>query len=116
MKRYIKADYYDDEPGFAFDNAPHIFGYKFFSTMTGIIIMFCHEDEDYLAQRVHKIYEFLMETEDAEGEYERYCEEQGIKIVDDEYGDLTEIDNTYVAEIDDVQYVVDVIAEDKGRF
>lgn len=101
---------------YAFADAAHIYGYKFFSTMTGITIMFCHEDEDYLAQRIKDIYELLMVKEDADGEYQEYCDREGIAIVDDEYGDLVQEGDMYIAEIDGVQYIVDVIASDKGRF
>ena len=114
MKRYISSSYgYEDD---AYAEYPHIYGYKFFSTMTGITIMFCHEDEDYLSQRVREIYKLLMETEDADGEYQNYCEREGIYIVDDEYGDLSEDDGVYIADIDGTQYVVDVISSDRGRF
>jgi hypothetical protein len=84
--------------------------------MTGITIMFCHEDEDYLSKHISEIYKLMMETEDADGEYQEYCDENGIAIVDDEYGDLVQDDDFYIAEIDGEQYIVDVIASDKGRF
>lgn len=114
MKRYIKGSY--SEYDTAVSDFPHIYGYKFFSTMTGTTIMFCHENEDYLAKRVRKIYELMMETEDADGAYQEYCDREGISIADDEYGDLTQDNDLYIAEIDGGQYIVDVVAEDKGRF
>jgi hypothetical protein len=120
MKRYIRSsdddEFMDYGSEYAFADAPHIFGYKFFSTMTGITIMFCHEDEDYLSKHISEIYKLMMETEDADGEYQEYCDENGIAIVDDEYGDLVQDDDFYIAEIDGEQYIVDVIASDKGRF
>lgn len=110
--RYIKSS---NEYAYSSKN-PTIYGYLFTSTMTGINIMFCHEDEDYLAKRVGKIYYLLVEKEDAEGEYQEYCDHEGIHIVDDEYGDLIETDEGFIAEIDGEAYDVIIIAEDSGRF
>ena len=115
MVRYIKSDY-DSGAEFAFADAPHIYGYKFYSTMTGITIMFCNENQNYLHRHIKQIYNFLMVDEDGAEEYQDYCEKNDIAIVDDEYGDLIVDDDMYIAEIDGQQYIVDVIASDRGRF
>lgn len=118
MKRYIKSsdDYFDYGDSFAFADSLHIFGYKFYSTMTGITIMFCNEDENYLQKHIKQIYNFLMVDEDGSDKYQDYCDKNGIAIVDDEYGDLIDENGMYVAEIDGEQFIVDVIASDRGRF
>ena len=117
MKLYIHSSYEpENEYANAYADAPTIYGYKFFSTMTGITIMFCNEDEDYLKEYISVIYKFLVEDEFGSEEYQSYCDAKGIAIVDDEYGDLIEANGDWIAEIDGVQYKVIVIAEDRGRF
>ena len=64
MVRYIKSNDYESGAEYAFAYAPHIFGYKFFSTMTGITIMFCNENQNYLHRHIKTIYDFLMNDED----------------------------------------------------
>ena len=117
MKRYIKSsEYFDEYSETTIKTDGEIYGYEFRSTMTDITIMFCHKDEDYLLKHIKKIYE-LLTAEDADGEYEAYCNEAGINIVDDEYGDLQYIDaaKAWIAEIDGSLYDVMVIAKDSAR-
>ena len=116
MVRYIRSNDYESGAEYAFAYAPHIFGYKFFSTMTGTTIMFCNENQNYLHRHIKTIYDFLMNDEDGAEKYQDYCAENDIVIVDDEYGDLIVDDDMYIAEIDGEQYLVDVIASDRGRF
>lgn len=134
MKRYIKSsEYFDEYSETTIKTDGEVYGYEVWSTMTDITIMFCHKDEDYLLKHIKKIYE-LLTMEDADGEYEAYCNEVGINIVDDEYGDLdyiklgttveddgngglnwTDDDAVWVAEINGSLYDVTVIAKDSAR-
>ena len=116
MKRYIKSSYYDEYSEKTVETSGNIYGYEIESTMTYNTVMFCHEDEDYLVRRIKKIYDLLLNSE--EGEYEEYCNREGIHIVDDEYGDLVENPETggWIAEIDGDLYDVLVVAKDKIRW
>ena len=117
MKRYIKSSkYFDEYSETTIKTDGEIYGYEFWNTMTDNIIMFCHNDEDYLLKHIKKIYE-LLTAEDADGEYEAYCNEARINIVDDEYGDLQYIDaaEAWIAEINGSLYDITVIAKDSAR-
>lgn len=118
MKRYIKSSYYDEYAEVMVNTSGNIYGYEFYSLMTGITIMFCHKDENYLVHRIKTIYDLMMNPDSDGEEYQEYCEQEGIHIVDDEYGDLVRNPETngWIAEISGDLYDVIVVAKDKERW
>ena len=113
------------ELNYAYDEKQNtMYGYKFYSTMTGITIMFCSFNQNHLKSCIKEIYNLLMNNENGEpDDYIDYCDFNKIYIVDDENGDLIqEFTNHYnnndgwVAIINGTEYVIKVIAYDKGRF
>lgn len=100
-----------------------IYGYRFFSTMSGINIMFCSHKRAKLKASINEIYNRLMDGEKYEfDDYIDYCANNDIYIVDDETGDLTatfkdttKTDIGWIADIMGEEYAVDVIARDRGR-
>lgn len=98
----------------------HIFGFKVYSSMTHITTMFTNEREHYLRKCIPDIKKYILNDNDEyeADEYINFCNRNDIDIVDDENGDLmyVESDDTYIAEINDKFYVVDVIDSIKIRW
>ena len=96
----------------------HIYGFKVYSTMTGITTMFTNERENFLRKCIPDIKDYLTNDKYEDDEYINFCNRNGIDIVDDEHEDLmyVESDDTYIAEINDKFYVVDVIDSIKIRW
>lgn len=126
MYKYIKCS--DESTSY-----PEIYGYLLHSSMTEIDIMFCSQDESHLKECASTIYRILCVDggDDSSDRCNEFCEQNGIDIVMDENDTLYTVDlrswdddqipenvyqGDYLADIDGIQYKVNVIARDSSRF
>ena len=124
INEYLDDEIYVDEYGILSADAyaeaqlkQRLYGFKMHSSMTDVTIMFVDKNKNHLKNCKDDILEMFLDGDD---DYINYCNRSGIKIVDDENGDLTYIrsgrDKVYVADIDGDFYCVEVIDSYEGRF